>query len=96
MSQEIVIASFVFSLKDPYHDSGVCGYLHGLSGDAECGEGAGCMAGAGLGFRCVLFSANQNENQNIYLNKNNRALSLCLFIWGITSLSTLYRSYHDG
>ena len=20
----------------------------------------------------------------------------CLFIWGLTSLSTLYRSYHDG
>ena len=21
---------------------------------------------------------------------------ICLFIWGFTSLSTLYRSYHDG
>ena len=21
---------------------------------------------------------------------------ICLFIWGLTSLSTLYRSYHDG
>ena len=23
-------------------------------------------------------------------------LFICLFIWGFTSLSTLYRSYHDG
>ena len=25
-----------------------------------------------------------------------RYWSICLFIWGFTSLSTLYRSYHDG
>ena len=25
-----------------------------------------------------------------------QAVQVCLFIWGFTSLSTLYRSYHDG
>ena len=39
------------------------------------------------------------------LNKNrlclahcalNRSFTVCLFTWGLTSLSTLNRSYHDG
>ena len=33
---------------------------------------------------------------NIYLKFTRLKLSIYLFIWGFTSLSTLYRSYHDG
>ena len=33
---------------------------------------------------------------NYFLGENTHILCLHLFIWGFTSLSTLYRSYHDG
>ena len=32
-----------------------CGFLLRLGGGGDCGESAGYMAGAGPGFRCVLF-----------------------------------------
>ena len=32
-----------------------CGFLIGLGGGRGCREGAGCMAGAGPGLRCVPF-----------------------------------------
>ena len=36
-----------------------CSFLLRLGGDGGCGVCAGCMAGGGPGFRCVL-----NENKN--------------------------------
>ena len=55
---------------------GFCGFL--LLGDGEgCGEGAGCMAGGGPGFRDFnFFSIHHDENKNIKLNKNKITLSI--------------------
>ena len=40
----------------------------------------------------VVKVLNSDHTQDPFL----RACVICLFIWGFTSLSTLYRSYHDG
>ena len=40
---------------------GFIGFLLRLFGTWGCGEGAGCMAGAGPGFRYVFLSASQSE-----------------------------------
>ena len=47
-------ASFFFSLKDPWHDPGFVALLYFLGAGGGFGEGAGCMAGAGRGFRSTL------------------------------------------
>ena len=41
--------SFYFTLADPWHDPG--GLWLSSSGGEGYGKGAGCMAGAGPGFR---------------------------------------------
>ena len=52
---------------------GFGGFLLLLGGGCGCGEGAGCRAGAGPCSEILPFlSANQNENQNIKLNKKQR------------------------
>ena len=51
VGQEVVIAYFFSSLKDPWNDPGVWGFLLGLDG----GEGTSFMAYGGPGFRCVFF-----------------------------------------
>ena len=52
---------------------GFCGFLLLLGGDGGSGKGAGCRAVDGPGLRFFLFfSANQDENQNIKLNRKQK------------------------
>ena len=57
---------------------GFRGFLLLLGGGGGCGEGAGCRAGGGPGFKiCPFLSVNHNGNQNIKLSKNQGTLSFC-------------------
>ena len=49
-ASSLLLHSFLFPSKDPWHDPKVCGFLLGL-----VGEGVGCMSGGGPGFKSVLF-----------------------------------------
>ena len=56
---------------------GFCGFLLCLDGSGRCGEGAGCMAGAGSGFRCVLSCLQIRMKIKIFNSiKNKRVPSL--------------------
>ena len=49
------------------------GFLLVLGGIGGCGEGAGCMAGNGPGFRCVIYYLQIRKTFNSI--KRNRTLS---------------------
>ena len=51
VSQEVALASFSCLLIIQGMTQGFCGFFLLLGGVGACGEGAGCMAGAGPGFR---------------------------------------------
>ena len=57
---------------------GFCGFRLLLGGGGSCGEGAGLVAGVGLGFKFFSFlSANHTKHQNIKFSKNIRTFSFC-------------------
>ena len=49
-----------------------------------------------IGDRASIGQILSNNIVLVGLNGNVQSLCLDLFIWGFTSLSTLFRSYHDG
>ena len=72
---------------------GFGGFLLLLGG--SCGEGAGCRAGTGPQFRCVLLSEIITKIKNIKLNKNQKDPELLVCSWHLcseleTNFITLY------